>query len=130
MEGSSEASAEVSFDPAVLEALAATQPGEEGPALVARVVGLFVKSSSDLHESMQAGLDADDAEKVASAAHTLKSSSAQVGAHLLSSLCKQIEATARAGSLSGVAESLEELASEIPAVHEKLAACQAELARV
>ncbi len=59
---------------------------------------------------------------MAAAAHTLKSSSAQVGAVKLSALSKEIESRGRAGSLDGARALLDELLLELESVHEELAA--------
>jgi HPt (histidine-containing phosphotransfer) domain-containing protein len=61
---------------------------------------------------------------MAAAAHTLKSSSAQVGALRLSALSKEIESLGRAGSVDGARELLGELMPELESVHEELAAAR------
>ena len=54
-------------------------------------------------------------------AHTLKSSSAQVGALRLSALCKELEARGRAGSTRGAAELLGKAREELAVVADELA---------
>jgi HPt (histidine-containing phosphotransfer) domain-containing protein len=61
---------------------------------------------------------------MARAAHTLKSSSAQLGAAKLSALCKEIEARGRAQSSEGIAELLREFDAELEVAREALAAEQ------
>ncbi len=52
--------------------------------------------------SMENGVEEHDLDQVALAAHTLKSSSAMVGAMDLSRLCKEIEAMIQKDELSGL----------------------------
>ncbi len=67
-------------------------------------------------------MGASDPNAVKAAAHTLKSSSAQVGAVRLSALCKELEALGRSGSLGGAAELAEEIAGELESTCERLVA--------
>jgi HPt (histidine-containing phosphotransfer) domain-containing protein len=108
-----------SLDPAVLRNLAAQV--QNGTDLLNRIVATYVSSSTKLAAELRAGAAAEDPERMAMAAHTLKSSSAQVGAMKLSSLCKEIEARGRGGSVQGVTELLDQVFSELESVHEGLA---------
>jgi len=63
----------------------------------------------DLRDSLEAG----SAERVARAAHALKSSSGNVGAQRIYALCATIEENARAGSISGAGELVDQLAGEL-----------------
>jgi signal transduction histidine kinase/DNA-binding response OmpR family regulator/HPt (histidine-containing phosphotransfer) domain-containing protein len=108
-------------DPEALDELRELQQGSDSD-LVDRVIGAFLESSSELARSLHDGNTAGDLAAVTSAAHTLKSSSAQVGAKRFSAVCKEIEARARARSIEGVAELLEEFNSELEAAQEALAA--------
>jgi HPt (histidine-containing phosphotransfer) domain-containing protein len=78
-----------------LEAIRALQ-SEAAPDLLARVIRLYLDSAPDLIERMRAGLAAGDHEAVRTAAHTLKSSSANLGAAGLADLCRRLELAARA----------------------------------
>jgi HPt (histidine-containing phosphotransfer) domain-containing protein len=60
---------------------------------------LYFQSAADLIARVRAGLAAGDHEAVRIAAHTLKSSSANLGAGALAEMCKQLEVAARAGTL-------------------------------
>jgi len=83
----------VSIDEDALNAIVALQrPGK--PDLLTRIVTLFKTESPKSIESMQVGLDTVDMEAVRVAAHTLKSSSAYVGALELSAQCKELEKAA------------------------------------
>ena len=110
-----------SLDPAALESLA--QLEQEGAAdLRNRVVEVYLSTSTKLAAELRKGATAEDPTRMATAAHTLKSSSAQVGAMKLSSLCKEIEALGRSGSVEGVAQLVDEVSRELESVHEGLAA--------
>jgi signal transduction histidine kinase/DNA-binding response OmpR family regulator len=90
--------------------------------LVAHVVDTYLESSDGLRRSICEASRSGDATALARAAHTLKSSSAQVGAEGVSALCKEIEALGRAGQLDGAAELVARLDSDLEAVWEALAA--------
>ena len=90
--------------------------------LLLRVIEAFLTSSTKLLSAAQEAFASDDPDAVARAAHTLKSSSAQLGAERLSVLCKELEARGRARSLEGVQELLEQINTEFEAVHEHLSA--------
>jgi len=89
------------LDPAALDELAAI-PGADASGLVARVIGLYLKTSYPLGAVIRAAVERWDAEALASAAHRLSSGSAEVGANSLAALCKKLEVKARSGALEGV----------------------------
>lgn len=83
----------VSIDEHALKVIEALQrPGK--PALLERIVGLFKTESSQTLSSLLDGIDSMDMEAVRVAAHTLKSSSAYVGAIDLSERCRELEQAA------------------------------------
>lgn len=83
----------VSIDENALKAIAALQrPGK--PDLLTRIVDLFKSESPKTIANMLEGIDTADMDAVRVAAHTLKSSSAYVGASELSERCKELERAA------------------------------------
>jgi two-component system, sensor histidine kinase and response regulator len=74
------------------------KPG--GPDLLKRIVELYVVNSRTLIDALRAAIIGDDAAGVLQAAHSLKSSSANVGATALAELCATLEANAKAGNLA------------------------------
>ncbi|MFK7858763.1 MAG: Hpt domain-containing protein [Granulosicoccus sp.] len=68
------------------------RPGK--PDLLARVIHVFKTESPKAIAAMQVGLDSSDLAAVRNAAHTLKSSSAYVGAKVFSELCEKLESAA------------------------------------
>ena len=112
---------EPSLDPAALQSLLELQ--QNGKAdLLQRVVNTYLASSSKLAAQLRESIEVGDAHGVAAAAHTLKSSSAQVGAVRLAVLSKDIEVHGRAGSVEGARGLLDEFLTELESVHEELAA--------
>jgi two-component system, sensor histidine kinase and response regulator len=92
----------VTFDPAPLESL--RQIERDGAAgLVVKVVDTWMASARQLIAQLQDSLAANDLRTLHRAAHTLKSSSANVGAMRLSLLSKTLEADADAGRTADAA---------------------------
>jgi HPt (histidine-containing phosphotransfer) domain-containing protein len=94
---------------------------EGAPNLVHKVVKLFISNSAKLVENMKQALSTADAPQLQRAAHTLKSSSATVGALRLAGLCKDMEARARAGNLAQVEHALNRIEIEYARVRAALA---------
>jgi CheY-like chemotaxis protein len=65
------------------------------PELLARTINLYLIESPKLMQKLKQAAGAKDAPEIARSAHSLKSSSANVGATLLSRYCADIEASAR-----------------------------------
>ena len=70
-----------------------------GGDLVCKVLEAYLRSAPKLMEEYSQGLNDGNLEQVHHAVHTLKSSSANVGAMCLSKLCREIETHVRAGQL-------------------------------
>lgn len=79
-----------SIDRAVLEGIRRLEgPGSRG--LLEKVVGLYLSDSRHQMERIRSSAEAGDRESLKRAAHTLKSSSANVGATGVSEICRKIE---------------------------------------
>jgi HPt (histidine-containing phosphotransfer) domain-containing protein len=89
------------LDQQVVDSLRALDDGD-GPSLFLELIDLFVDDAAAQLESMQAALASGDLKTLERAAHTLKSSSANIGACRMSGICFEIEKLGRAGSLEGV----------------------------
>jgi HPt (histidine-containing phosphotransfer) domain-containing protein len=93
-------------NPAVLDAQALARLAELDPGgkagLLQRVLGTYTLSLSRLLEQLRAARTGSDAPALRHVAHTLKSSSASVGALTLSALCASVEARVRDGRLDGL----------------------------
>src|SRR6185312_7522913 len=82
------------LDRAVLEQLGRVRTNGK-PELLTRVMKLYVAESPALIEKLKDAARAGDVARMASCAHTLKSSSANVGASVLSGYCADVEDHAR-----------------------------------
>ena len=93
----------LAIDASVLDGLSELQ--ETGSQnLVQKVVQTYLESSEKLATQLHAAIDSADAEGVARTVHTLKSSSANVGALKLAGLCKTLETAGRQSDFSKAAE--------------------------
>ena len=86
------------LDRAVLDRIVAMEQGG-APRLLARLIDTFIDSAARLVTSVELALASSDAAAMRQATHTLKSSSASLGAHELARRCGEIEAFARAEDL-------------------------------
>lgn len=84
----------------VLEALRELG-GPEDPSLLDELIDLFLDDAPKQIEGVESALAGRDIEGVERAAHTLKSSSANLGALGLSELCFDLERLGREGTLEG-----------------------------
>ncbi|KWN66820.1 hybrid sensor histidine kinase/response regulator [Burkholderia stagnalis] len=90
------------IDRKALDALRALQrPGR--PDVLTRIIDQFDLDAPRLIAGMHAAVAAGDADALKLASHTLKSSSANVGAHALSARCREIEQLARAADVAAAA---------------------------
>ena len=60
------------------------------PEVLRHIIQVYLKITPDTLEKMDAGVAEGDTEQVAQAAHSLKGSSAQLGAEQLAELCEQL----------------------------------------
>lgn len=91
--------------------------GDEEPSLVVELIGLFLRDAPTYMQEIVTGFEANDLERIQRASHTLKSSSANMGALELSGLARLIESTAKSGNL----ELLRELQAALGEVYEETA---------
>ncbi|MDO8739242.1 response regulator, partial [Candidatus Deferrimicrobium sp.] len=88
-----------------------------------RIIGLYLSGATRQVEGILSAAEKGDAESLLQAAHTLKSSSANVGATGLSDLCRKIEGMIRAGEPVGVGDPLlSKIEGEFRSVQEALTA--------
>jgi two-component system sensor histidine kinase/response regulator len=88
---------EATLDAKAIEAIKAIP----APDLLARMIRLYDEHTPRLIVEGRAAIDAGDCQRIAVAAHELKSSSANLGAQRLARLCKDCEHAARRGDLAG-----------------------------
>ena len=82
--------------------------GEDDPGLFAELIDLFLEDAPLRMEELRRGLDKRDMPLLERAAHTLKSSSANIGALSMSCICKRIETSVRSQRCEEVASLVEE----------------------
>ncbi len=110
-----------SIDHEVLEKLNALQRAE-APRLLARIIQSYLKTSPQLVQTIQNAVACNNATALHRAAHTLKSSSASLGAMTLAVLCKDLETMGRTNESTQAATVLAQLLVEYEAVCIELAA--------
>jgi len=93
-----DASHPVAFDPSVLEALPMVADGSE-PEFAGQVLAQYLDSSAQTIDACERALAAGDVRVVLRGVHTLKSSSAQVGALALAALAGDLEGRMRVGEV-------------------------------
>ena len=91
-----------------------------GPDILATVIELYLDGSRDQVQKIRDSVAASDTKGVCEAAHTLKSSSANLGALGLSSIAKQLELTRRESDSGMLRPLTEDLVTEYERVVEAL----------
>jgi CheY-like chemotaxis protein len=78
------------LDQTILENIRALQ--QEGkPLLIDKIFAIYLQTTPKLLQELRQAMDTSDVQAMRKAAHSLKSSSANVGATKLSELCKEVE---------------------------------------
>lgn len=91
-----------------------------GHTLLGKMIDLFLAAAPERIEAAVRATAAGDVEGVERALHSLKSSSAQLGAVHMQHLSEQGERRAREGSLDGIARLTAELQAELARVRDWL----------
>jgi HPt (histidine-containing phosphotransfer) domain-containing protein len=91
----------------------------DAPSLLGKIIGLYLDNSLSSLQTLREAAAQGNAVALMEAAHSLKSSSANLGATQLAALCKELEQRGRDNDLQGAAE----LVDEIGKVH--LRVCRA-----
>ena len=118
LETEKERSASV-IDQSVLSSLRDLQmPGK--PDILKRVISAYLSSTVPLIVTLKESYSARDIEGTQNSAHTLKSSSANVGAIKLSELCKELEMNCRNNTLEDAALLISAIESEFTLVNNEL----------
>jgi two-component system, sensor histidine kinase and response regulator len=108
-------------DERVLAELMASTGDDIG--FVRELVDTYLADTPTQLEAMTVAVDADDADALVRPAHTLKSSSATVGAMRLSAVARELEMAGRSGGLDGASrETLEAAQTEWQAAADAIAA--------
>jgi CheY-like chemotaxis protein/HPt (histidine-containing phosphotransfer) domain-containing protein len=94
------------------------RPGKD--CLLAKVIGVYFDRTPEMIEEMQAAVRKSDVSAVKAGAHSLKSSSAYLGADGLSQKCKNIELAAGENDMPAIAVLVNEIEAEYSLVAEAL----------
>jgi two-component system sensor histidine kinase/response regulator len=89
------------------------QLARANPSFMRDITTLFREDAMVRLHELRDSVGSSNSERLARAAHSLKSSSGNIGAARMYSLCATIESTAKQGNLDGVAEMVEQLATEL-----------------
>lgn len=114
------------LDPAVLARIRDLNPSMY-PALLGRLVKVYLSSSTEAVATLQTALAGGDRDILGKTAHSLKSSSGNMGAAHLAELCKELELIGRGQSDADPTPLVAAIREEHRVVCEAL---QAELAKV
>ncbi len=95
---------------------------DSGQALVERVIQAYVNDTPKQLRVLRAAIAGLDPDLLRKAAHSLKSSSANVGAETLAQLCKEMEWLGRSASTDGAKGILTDMEQEFAAVRHSLTA--------
>jgi HPt (histidine-containing phosphotransfer) domain-containing protein len=106
---------EPAFEGGVLSRLADPEHGGE-PEFLTELIGLFLTAAPHTLEHLHAALAVDDSAALATAAHHLKGSAANLGANRLKVLCAELERLGRLGSTEGARDLLAQLSAELERV--------------
>jgi two-component system sensor histidine kinase/response regulator len=108
------------LDPKALDMIASIQP-KGSDEILKKVIALYLDSSLKLMKGIREAAEGNDADALHRAAHTLKSSSAYLGALTLSSMSKELEMMGRDKTLEWAMARLAPLEHEYGKVRDALA---------
>jgi len=111
--------APAAINQAALSAIRTLSP-DQGEALLRRVLAAFLQDTPRQLAALRAATAASDADAMRKAAHSLKSSSANVGADALAKLFREMEQMARAEQGEGADDLLAQLEREFQSVRQSL----------
>ena len=107
------------IDEAVLEEL--RELDDEDGGFFEEVVQAYVQDAPAMADDLHSGISGGDVEKTTRIAHSLKTTSLQIGAQGLGELCRQVEEKSRGGSCEGLQALLPAIGAQVTAVCATLA---------
>ena len=90
--------------------------GAKAKTFLAKIISQYLEDIPQKLQEIQQAINNNDAQAFRQAAHSLRSSSANLGAITIAELCKQLENLARSGTTQGASATMEQLAQEYPQV--------------
>jgi CheY-like chemotaxis protein len=97
-----------------------------GDDFLGEVIDAFLADAPGLMTVLRRSLDAQNAEELRRAAHTLKSNGSTLGAEQFAELCRTLEQRAKAGELDGVSQLVDRIEQELGPLREALTALRSE----
>ncbi len=113
-------SSPVIIDSATIASVRALNP-DDGDEFLREILGIYFEDTPRRIEELDRSLAADDAQKFARAAHSIKGSSGNLGAVALRDVAGQLENRAQKEGLGDVAGLLANLKTEYARAHAELA---------
>jgi len=104
-----------SLDQIIFDELKELMDGDIG-----EIVELYINDSREQIAQLKTSVDGGDIDGMVSIAHTLKSSSANLGAMQLADMCEKMENDGRNNSLKNPASLLSDIVNELSRVEDKL----------
>ena len=99
------------LDPQVLNSLREFA-GVKAHTVITQIIKQYLEDNPEKLQAIEAAATADDAEALRKAAHSLRSSSANLGAITVAKLCKTVENIARSGTTEGTSQTIKQLRTE------------------
>ncbi|MFN0205937.1 MAG: Hpt domain-containing protein [Planctomycetota bacterium] len=100
---------------------------DDDGAVLLKIIETFLRDAPNNIATIESAIISNDAKTLDRAAHTLKSTSATLGAMVLSSICKELEMLGRQGDLANAKESVSRVRNEMAAA---VAALELETAKI
>lgn len=94
--------------------------GKDAVNLLPQLINVYIDDAGRLQAAAEDAIKKDRRDDLRRAAHTLKSTSANLGATALSSLCNELEMLARSGEIHGSEELLSKIKTEFERVRADL----------
>ncbi len=116
--GSSENVTETYLDRSSLDNIRLLSPN--GARMLSAIIGIYLNDSPILLDRLGESFDAADMDGMGRAAHSLKSTSAGLGATALAVMCRQVEDLARGNSMDGAGTLISRIRLEYEKVKEAL----------
>lgn len=106
------------IDPAAYAALEEVADGDV--EFMVQLLGQYLQDAAVLADALSPALETGDAESLEKLAHTLRSSSANVGGMVLSNLCGELQRIGRSGDVGEATEIVPRALSEFGRLKEEL----------
>lgn len=107
------------LDPKVVDSLRQLTPAGE-PDVLGEVLRLFIDEVPRRVERLKSAWQESNAVELQRAAHSLKGSSGNIGAHHMYEICKQLDERGKAGDFNGARHLLDSLVEEYARVEAEI----------